>query len=145
MIHTIKGFLIVTETEVDVLLEYSCFFYDPTDVGNLISGSFAFPKLSLYIWNFSVHVLLKPSLKDLEHNLTSMWNEHNCMVVWTFTWLPWWLRQERIHLQCRRPEFDPWIGNITWRRAWLPTPVFSPVEFHGQKSLTRYSPWSCNE
>ena len=72
VIHTVKGFLIVTETEIDVLLEYSCFFYDPTDVRNLISGSSAFPKLSLYIWNFSVHVLLKPSLKDFEHNLTSM-------------------------------------------------------------------------
>ena len=61
-----------------------CFFYDPTDAGNLISGSCTFSKSSLYIWQFSVHVLQKLSLKDFEHNLTSMWNECNCMVVWTF-------------------------------------------------------------
>ena len=61
-----------------------CFLYDATDVSNLISGSSAFSKSSLYIWKFSVHVLLKPSLKYFEHNLTSMWNECNCAVVWTF-------------------------------------------------------------
>ena len=67
-----------------IFLELSCFFYDPRDVSNLISCSSAFSKSSLYTWKFSVHVLLKPSLEDLEHNLTSMWNECNCMVVWTF-------------------------------------------------------------
>ena len=61
-----------------------CFFYDPTDVGHLISGSFAFSKSSLYIWKFSVYILLKPTLKDFEHDLASMWNEGNCMIVWTF-------------------------------------------------------------
>ena len=63
-----------------------CFFYDPTDIGSLISGSSAFSKSCLYIWKFSVHVLQKLSLKDFEHNLTitSTWNECNCMVVWTF-------------------------------------------------------------
>ena len=66
VIHTVTGFSIVNETEVDVFLEFSCFFYDPTDVGNLISGSSVFSKYSLYIWKFSVHVLLKPSLKDFE-------------------------------------------------------------------------------
>jgi len=60
------------------------FFYDPANVGNLISGSSASSKPSLYIWKFLVHVLLKPSLKDFEHNFTSMWNEHNCTIVWTF-------------------------------------------------------------
>ena len=74
----------VNEAEVDVFLEFSCFFYDPTDVGNLISGSSAFSKSSLYIWNFLVHVLLKPGLKDFEHYLASRWNECNCVVVWTF-------------------------------------------------------------
>ena len=74
----------VNETEVDVFLELSCFFNDPTDVGNLISGSSAFSKSSLNIWKFLVHVLLRPSLKDFEHNLASMCNECNCMVVWTF-------------------------------------------------------------
>ena len=58
VIYTVKGFSIVNETEIDVFLEFSCFFYDPMDVGNLISGSSAFPKSSLYIWNFSVHILL---------------------------------------------------------------------------------------
>ena len=59
MIHTVKGFGIVNEAEVDVFLEFSYFFYDPVDVGNLISGSSAFSKSSLYIWKFSVHLLLK--------------------------------------------------------------------------------------
>ena len=62
VINTVKGFGLVSEAEVDVLLEFSCFFSDPRDVGNLISGSSAFSKCSLNIWKFSVHVLLKPSL-----------------------------------------------------------------------------------
>ena len=62
--HTVKGFSVVNEAEVDVFLAFSCFFYDPMDVDNLISGSSAFYKSSLYIWNFSVHVLLKPSLNE---------------------------------------------------------------------------------
>ena len=81
MIHTVKGFSLVNEAEVDVLLNSLAFFYDPTNVGNLISGSSAFSKPSLYMWKFVVHVLLKPSLKDFEHNLTSMQNEHNCTIV----------------------------------------------------------------
>ena len=84
VIHTVKCFSIVSEAEVNVFMEFSCFFYDPADVGNLISGSSAFSKTSLNIWNFSVHILLKPSLKDFEHYLASMWNESNCMVVWIF-------------------------------------------------------------
>ena len=69
VIHTVKGFSIVSEAEVDVFLEFSCFFYDPMDIGNLISGSPAFSKSSLNIWNFSVHMLLKPSLENFEHYL----------------------------------------------------------------------------
>ena len=84
VINTVKGFSIVNEAEVGVFLEFPCFLYDPMSVGNLISGSSAFSKPSLYLWKFSVHILLKPSLKDFEHNLASMWHEHNCMVVWTF-------------------------------------------------------------
>ena len=72
VIHIVKVFGVVNKAEVDVFLELSCFFYDPTDVGNLISGSSAFPKSSLYIWIFLVHVLLKPVLKDFEHYLASM-------------------------------------------------------------------------
>ena len=66
-----KGFSIVNEAEVDVFLEFPCFFYDPADVGNLISGSSAFSKSSLYIWTFSVHILLKPSLENFEHYFAS--------------------------------------------------------------------------
>ena len=72
VIHIVKHFGIVNETIVDVFLEVSCFFNDPTDVGILISGSSAFSKSSLNIWNFTVHVLLKPGLKNFEHYFTSM-------------------------------------------------------------------------
>ena len=72
VIHTVKGFNIVIEAEVDVFLEFPCFVYDPMDVGNLISGSFAFSKPSLDVWKVSVHLLLKPSLKDFEHYCASM-------------------------------------------------------------------------
>ena len=72
VIHTVKGFGIVNKAEVDVFLALSCFFEDPTDVGNLISGSFAFSKSSLNIWKFVVHVLLKPGLENFEHYFTSM-------------------------------------------------------------------------
>ena len=72
VIYTVKSFNIVNEKEVDVFLELSCFLHDPTNVGSLISGSSAFSKPSLYIWKFSVHILLKPSLKDFEHNLAGM-------------------------------------------------------------------------
>ena len=72
VIHTVKGFGIVNEAEVDVFLEFSYFFYDPKDVGNLISGSSDFSKPSFAIWKFTVHILLKPNLKDFEHNLASV-------------------------------------------------------------------------
>ena len=72
VIHPVKGFGIVKKAEVDVFLELSCFFHDPVDVGNLISGSSAFSKFNLNIWKFSVHVLLKPALKDFEHDLASI-------------------------------------------------------------------------
>ena len=84
VIHTVKGFGILNKAEVDVSLELSCFFYDPTDVGNLISGSSAFSKSSLNIWNFSVHILLKSHLENFEHYFASLWDECNYMVVWTF-------------------------------------------------------------
>ena len=84
VVHTVKGFGIVNKAEVDVFLELSCFFYDTTDVGNLISGSFAFSKSSLNIWNFMVHILLKPGLESFEHYFASVWDECNCAVVWAF-------------------------------------------------------------
>ena len=83
VIHTVKGFGIVNKAEVDVFLKLSCFFYDPTDVGTLISGSFAFSQSSLNTWTFTVHVLLKPGLKNFEHYFAIMWDECNCVVVWT--------------------------------------------------------------
>ena len=70
--HTVKGFGIVNKAEIDVFLELSCFFHDPADVGNLISGSSAFPKTSLNIRKFTVHVLLKPDLENFEHHFTSV-------------------------------------------------------------------------
>ena len=71
-IHTGKGFGIVNKAEIDVFLELSCFFDDPEDVGNLISGSSAFSKTSLNIWKFTVHVLLEPGLENFEHYFTSV-------------------------------------------------------------------------
>ena len=82
VIYTIKGFSIVNEAEADVFLELSCFFYDPTDVGNLISGSSAFSKYSWNIWKFSVYWLLLPGLENFECYFASIWNECNCAVVW---------------------------------------------------------------
>ena len=70
--HTVKGFGIVNKAEIDVFLEPSCFFHDPMDVGNLISGSSAFSQTSLNIWKFTVHVLLKPVLENFEHYFVSM-------------------------------------------------------------------------
>ena len=84
MIHTVKGFSVVYEAEVDVFLGFSCCFYDASDVGNLISGSSAISKSSLKFWKFSVHILLKPGLKNFEHYFASLWDECNCAVVWTF-------------------------------------------------------------
>ena len=74
VIYTVKCFCVVNEAKVDSFLEFPCFLFDPKNVGNLFSGSSAFSKSSLYIWKFSVHILLKPSLKDFEHKLTSMQN-----------------------------------------------------------------------
>ena len=72
VIHTVKVFGVVNKTEVDVFLELSCFFDDPTDVGNLISGSSAFSKSSLNIWRFTLHVLLKPGLENFDHYSASV-------------------------------------------------------------------------
>jgi len=77
VIHTVKGFGIV-----NLFLELSCFFSDPMDVYNYISGVFAFSKSILNIWKFMVHILLKPGLKNFEHYLASMWDEFSCAVVW---------------------------------------------------------------
>ena len=83
VIHTVKGFDIVNKAEVDVSLELSCFFNDPTNVGDLISGSSAFSKSSLNIWKFMTHILLKTGLENVELYFASFWDECNCVVVWT--------------------------------------------------------------
>ena len=72
VIYTVKGFGIVNKAEIDVFLELFCFFDDPIDVGNLISGSFAFSKSNLNIWKFTVHVLLKPALENFEHSFSNL-------------------------------------------------------------------------
>ena len=81
MIHKVKGFGRVNKTEVDAFLELSCFFHDPVDVANLISGSSAFLKFSLNIWKFTVHILLKSDLENFEHYFASVCDEFNCAVV----------------------------------------------------------------
>ena len=84
MIHTVKGFGIINTAAADVFPELSCFFDDPVDFGNLISGSSAFSKSSLNTWKFMVHILLKPGLENFEHYFASVWDGCNCSVVWTF-------------------------------------------------------------
>ena len=116
MIHTVKGFSVVNEAEVDVFLEFPCFLYDLINVCNLISGSSDFSKFSLHIWKFLVHILLKPSLKDFEYNLASMWNEQNCTVVWTFFGIALLWDSDEIDLfqscsQC-------WVFQICWHIEW---------------------------
>ena len=84
VIYTVKGFSVISKAEVDVFLELSCFFNDPMDVDNLISGSSTFSKCSLNIWKFLVQVLLKLNLENFEPYFASMWDEYNFVVVWTF-------------------------------------------------------------
>ena len=84
VIHTVKGFGIVNKAEIDVFLKLSCFFNDPADVGNFISGSSAFSKTSWNIWKFMAHILLKHVLEDFELYFASVWDECSCAVVWSF-------------------------------------------------------------
>ena len=84
VIHTDKDFDVINKAEIDVFLEFSCFFDDPVDVGNLISGSYAFSKSSLNIRKFTVHILLKPGLENFKYQFTSVWDERNCVIVWAF-------------------------------------------------------------
>ena len=85
VIHTIKGFGILNKAEVDVFLELACFFSDPKDVDNLISGSSAFFKSSLNIWKFMVHLLLKAGLENFEHYFARLWDKCHCAAVWAFS------------------------------------------------------------
>ena len=84
MIHTVKGFSVVDEKEIDVLLKFPYFLYNPVNVGSLISSSSSFSKPGLDIWKFLVHIMLKPSMQDFKHDLTSMGDECNCPMVSIF-------------------------------------------------------------
>ena len=112
VIHTLKGFSIVNEAEVDVFLEFSCFFYDPTDVSNLISGSSGFSKSILNIWKFSVHILLKPNLKNFEHYFARVWDQCNCAVVWTFFGIA--LLRTDVKTDLFQPCGHCWVFQICW-------------------------------
>ena len=113
VIHT--GFGIVNKAEVDVFLELSCLFNDPTDVGNLISGSSACSKSSLNIWKFTVHVLLKAGLEKFEHYFDSMWDECNCAVVWTFFSIAFfwdWNENWPFPVQCCKEQYCLGTWNV---------------------------------
>ena len=84
VIQIVKGFGVINKAKLDFPPKFSCFFYDPTDIGKLISGSSAFSKPRLNIWKFRVHVLLRPGWENFEHYFDSVWDGWNCGVVWTF-------------------------------------------------------------
>ena len=111
--HTVKGFGIVNKAETDIFLELSCFFDDPADVGNLIFGSSTFFKISLNIWKFMVHLLLKPDLENFEHYFTSVCYEYfNCAVVWTFFGIAflWDWNENYLFQSCGHS----WVFQICW-------------------------------
>ena len=112
MIHKVKGFGIVNKAKVDVFLELSCFFSDPTYVGNLISGFSAFSKTSLDIWKFMVHVLLKPCWENFDHYFASVWDECNCVAVSTFFGIAflWDWNENGLFQSCGHC----WVFQICW-------------------------------
>ena len=145
MIHTVKGFSVVNEVET-VFLEFSCFSYEPKDIGNLISGSSASSKSSLKICKFSIHVLLKPSLKNFEHYLTDTWNECNCTlltremsataqsVVWMFfgITLLWYWNDKDFSSPVAMAEFSKFAGILSaalWQYHLLGFEIVQ-LEFH---------------
>ena len=156
VIHTVKGFGIVSKAEIDVFLEFSCFFSDPADVGNLISDSSAFLKTSLNIWKLTVHILLKPGLENFEHSFTSVWDECNCVAMAphssTLAWkIPWMEEPGRLQsMGFRRVQHD-WATSLSlftfihWIRKWQPTPVFLPGESQGRGSLVGCHLWGHTE
>ena len=139
VIHTVKGFSIVNKAEIDVFLELYCLFDDPTDVGNLISGSSTFSKSSLNIWKFSIHVLLKPHLENFEHYFTSMWDKIR-VIISIYRW--WNQSLERlthsfktILLLCCKFKF-PHIKCSAFSNIvhWLPNTIYPKVQSISQKS-----------
>ena len=112
VIYTVKDFGIVNKAEVDVFLELSCFFDDPVDVGNLISGSSTYSKSNLNIWKFTFHILLKPGLENFEHYFASVWDECNGAVVWTFFGIVflWDWNEKDLFQSCGHC----WVFQICW-------------------------------
>ena len=97
--HTVKGFGLVNKA--DVFLDFFCFFDDPMDIGSLISASSDFSKSSLNIWEFSVHILLKSGSENFKHYFASMWDECNCVVVWTFFGIAFLWATEKVIVQIK--------------------------------------------
>ena len=122
VIHTVKGFGLVNKAEIDAFLELFCFFHDPADVGNLISGSSAFSKTSLNILKFMVHVLLKPGMENFEHYFTTVWDECNCLVVWVFFHIAFlwdWNENSPLVPLCFLPIESEWNIWSCWYFSWL--------------------------
>ena len=119
VIHTVKGFGIVNKAEVDVFLELSCFFDDPVDIGNLMSGSSGSSKSSLNIWKFLVHVLWKSDLWNFEHYFANVWDECNCVVVWIFFWY---------HLSLGLEWKLTFSSPVTTAELWI-TEILNKIDF----------------
>ena len=154
LFYTVKGFSIINEAEVDAFLEFPCFLYDPTDVSNLISGSTAFSKSSLYIWKFPFHVLLKPSLKDFEHTLAiyfcfidytkafdcdRKWKCYLLSRIWLFE-TPWTVaRHAPLSMEMSRQEY--WSRFPCPPPGALPNTGTEPGSPALQADTLLYEPW----
>ena len=137
MIHTVKGFSVVNEAEVDVFLDVLCFLHDPKNVSNLISGFSAFAKPSLYVWKFLVHIWWKPSVKDFKHNLPSMWNDTVARYLEHSLALPFFGKLENSYRE------DKQLRNIVYRDIYTITiwkrSVFIPIpKKHNAKECSNY-------
>ena len=127
------------KAEVGVFLQFSCFFDDPVDVGNLICGSSVFSKSSLNIWKFMVHVLLQPGLENFEHYFSSMWNECNCVVVWTFFSISFlWDWNENWTF----PVLWPLLFSKFAGQSIVPCPVLTVASWPAYRFLKKQVRWS---
>ena len=135
VIHMVKDFAIVNEAEIDVFLELCCFFNGSSVVGNLISGSSAFSKTSLNIWNVTVYILLKPGLENFEHYFAIMWDECNCAAVWAFFGIAFlwdWNENWPFPVPAATAEFSKLAGilNATLPQLHLLGFEIAQLEFH---------------
>ena len=131
VIHKIQGLGIVNKAKVDFFWN-SCFFDDPADIGNLISGSSAFSKFDLNIWIFMVHVLLKSGLENFEHYFASVWNEWNCVAVWTFFGIAflWDWNENSFSSPVATVEFSKFVGILSAAQHNLLGLEIAQLEFH---------------